>query len=413
MITIDEIKKLTKEIIDKPKVDFEISEEELYKASRIQVKAYHYNFDLGYQGIYELLEDEFCDKSTALIFYWLNQPLYYLKNPDSNHPIHEDGRKLKSYLEDRINKGNFKEILQFVPIDFIEGPMCMKEDLLKKEQYLNELPLEVFMPVGMNYKTTGTCNEINKYLNLSGIETLYCFDLVDSSDVKKIKADESLIHLNLCFNAYIRTKPKYGKISDLLHLKNLQSLRMDFYVRFEELGRLNELDKLEYLKINVENEDYSIFSSLNNIKVLEFTSNAATDLSIIEDMVQLEKLVITGCPNLTDITGIRKLTKLKTLKFELSKKLKSLDGIFTLNLRELIFREVQISSSSFKGLENMNIEKLQLDCKSLKHVDFIPKRTLKELNLYNFETNKELLQKIHSMDLGNCQIKERKWNNAL
>jgi len=411
-ITIEKIKEITNEILARPKVDTAISEEEFYKASRIQNHAYHYNFDDGYQGIYELLNDEFCDKSTALIFYWLNQPLYYINNPDSDHPIHDDGRKLKQYLEERIVNGDFKEVLQFVPINFIEGPMYMTEDLHKKEKYLNEIPMEIFRPVGMNFNTTATCNYINKYLDISGIKTLYCFDLIRTSDVNQIQASESLIHLNLCFNGYIRTKPKYAKISDLLHLKGLQSLRMDFYVRFKELEKLSELKHLNHLKINVEKENYSILSTLSNIKSLEFTSSAALNLAIIEDMVQLEKLVISGCANLTDIKGLKNLTRLKYLKIELTKKLKKLDGIFDLNLEQLIFKEVLISATSFRQLETMNIDILQLDCKNLKHADFLPK-TLKELNLYNFETNADLLEKIASCNLPNCTIINRNWNNAL
>lgn len=411
--TVSEIRRLTSEIMDRPKVDLTISEEELYKASKIQVKAYHYNFDLGYEGIYELLEDKFCDKSTALIFYWLNQPLYYLQNPDSENSIHDDGRKLKEYLENRITKGEFKEILQFVPIDFIDGPMCMMDDLNLKEKFLNEIPLDLFMPVGMNFSTTGTCNEINRYLNLSGIETLYCFDLVNTSDVSQIKAVNSLENLHLCFNGYIRKKPKYAKISDLLHLKNLKSLRFDFYVRFKELEKLSEFKNLTHLKINAEKEDYSILSSLSSLKSLEFTSSIATDLSIVDTMSQLERLVISGCVRLTDVKGLSKLTNLKFLKIEFTKKLKKLNGIFDLDLHTLIFTEVLISSSSFKGLNNMNIEILQLDGKNLKHVDFIPKKNLKELNLYNHEKNTDLLKKIGEMDLGDCKIIERNWNNVL
>lgn len=412
-ITVDEIRSLTSEIIDKPKVDLIISEEELYKASKIQTKAYHYNFDWGYQGIYELLEDEFCDKSTALIFYWLNQPLYFLQNPKSNDSIHDDGRKLKTYLENRLEKNEFKEVLQFVPIDFIDGPMYMTDELNTKENFLNEIPLDAFLPVGMNFNTTGTCNEINRYLNLTGINTLYCFDLLNTSDIKKIETNDSIQHLNLCFNGYIRTKPKYAKISDLMHLKNLISLRMDFYVRFKELEMLSEFKSLTHLKINVEKEDYSILSSLKNLKSLEFTSSVATDLSTIEDMVQLDKLVISICPNLTDLIGLKKLTNLKYFKIEHTKKLKKLNGIFDLSLKTLVFKEVLISSASFKGLENTSLEILQLDCKNLKNVDFIPKGTLKELSLYNHEKNADLLKRISGMDLGDCKIIERNWNNAL
>lgn len=411
--TIEKIKRLTADNLSKPKTDISFSEKEIYEACKIQVKAYHYNFDEGYKGIYELLESEFCDKSTALIFYWLNSPLFYLNNPDSNRTIHEDGAKLKKYIEDRITRKDYKEILQFVPIYFIEGPMHMQEDLLKKEPYLKEIPEELFLPAGMNYNTTGTCNKINKYLDLSGIKTLYWFDPVDCSDVKKIQGDETLTHLNILFNGYIRTKPKIGTISNLLHLKNLKTLRMDFYVRFRELGKLTELRHLEQLKINVEKEDYSMFSSLSNVKSLEFTSSVATDLTTIEDMIQLEELVITGCANLTDISGIKNLKNLKTLKIKLSKKLKKLDGIFETNINTLIFSEVLMPSNSFKGLEKMQLKILQLDCKNLKNIDFLPVNTLKELNLYRLQSNDELSKKIKTLHRSNFEIIERDWNNAL
>ena len=109
--SIEEIKKKTAEILSNPTIELIISKEELYRASEIQYKAYHYNFDLGYNGIYELLENKFCDKSTALIFYWLNSPLFYLNNPNSDNKIHEEGRKLKKYIEDKISKDYFNEIL--------------------------------------------------------------------------------------------------------------------------------------------------------------------------------------------------------------------------------------------------------------------------------------------------------------
>lgn len=412
-ITVEEINRKTIEILQKPSVCVEFSEELLYKASKIQFSAYHYNFDSGYQGIYELLEDEFCDKSAALIFYWLNQPLYYVNNPDSNHSMHDDGRKLKAYLEERILKGHFKEILQFVPLDFITGPMRMTDELHAKQKHLNEIPLDVFLPVGMGFDTTATCKEINKYLNLSRIKTLYCFDLVNTSDVKKIKAEKGLTHLNLCFNGYISTKPKYATISDLLHLENLESLRMDFYVRFKALEKLSEFKNLSHLKINVEKEDYSFLNALSNLKSLDFTSSTSVDLSKIADMIQLETLVISGCPNLIDVKGLGKLTRLKYLKIEFTKKLKKPEGVFNLNLQTLIFKGVVMSASAFKGLEKTNIEVLQIDCKALKQVDFLPKKSLKQLNLYNFENNIELLQKIEKMDLGECEIIKRDWKNAL
>ena len=413
MYTIEHIKRETKEILNNNNLDFNFSEEELYKASQIQLKAFHYNFDQGYQGIYELLEDKFCDKSTALIFYWLNEPLFYLNNLDANNPIHLDGKKLKSYIESRIANREFKEILQFIPINFIEGPMHMNNTLIGKEPYLKEIPTELFMPVGMNYTTTATCNEIHKHIDLSKIETLYFFDPNNYSDIKKITNCDSLVSLHLCFNGYIRTKPKPGNFSDLLHFKNLTTLRMDFDIHFKELEKIKELNKLKNLKINFGKDDFSVLNNLDNLKKLELTSSIAENINDIENLKNLEELILSICPKLTDIKKIEKLTNLKYLKVESCKKLKKLDGIFQLPINELIFKEVEITSSSFKGLENMQIKFLQLDCKSLKSIEFLPKKSLKELNLYRIESNQELKEKFKNHTDEGYKVIERDWNNAL
>ena len=188
---------------------------------------------------------------------------------------------------------------------------------------------------------------------------------------------------------------------------------MDYYVRFKGLDKLTELGKLKRLKINVEKENYDIFSSLKNIKSLEFTCSQATDLAIIENMSHLEKLTISHCSKLIDVTGLKKLIELKKLRIVGTKKLKKIDGLFELNLKELIFKDVLISASSLKGLKEMEIEILQVDSKNLKHLDFIPKQSLKELNIYSFNNSNELFEKANSIESKNYKVIQRNWNNAL
>lgn len=409
-ITIEEIKSLTNEILNRDKISVDFSKEELYKAARTQVRAYHYNFDEGYQGIYELLEDDFCDKSTALILYWLNSPLYYLNNPDSNHPIHEDGLKLKNYLEKRVLSNDFKEILQFVPIDFIEGPMQMSNDMVEKEPYLNEISIELFLPVGMNYDTTGTCEEFNRYLQLKDIKTFYFFDPVNCSDVKNIPSTESLINLNLCFNGYINTKPKVGSIKDLLHLKDIRRLKMDYYVRFSELNKLVEFKNLQELKINVEKEDYSSLLELKDLKRLALTAPKSSDLNTLKYKSNLESLEILWSPNLIDISSIENLKDLEYFKIEGCKKLRNISPIFSLKkLKTLILKEVQISAKSLKGLNTMSIETLHLDCRKLSNLDFLLTNgklpeSLKEIHLYRSNDNDKLPGKISELNQNEVKI---------
>ncbi len=409
-ITIEEIKNLTQEILNKSKLEIHLSEKELYRAARLQVNAYHYNFDEGYQGIYEILEDDFCDKSTALIFYWLNSPLYYLNNPDANHPIHEDGLKLKNYLEKRIQSGDFKEILQFVPIDFIEGPMDMSEDLIEKESFLNEIPIDLFLPVGMNYNTTATCNEVNQHMQLDGIETLYFFDPLSCSDVKNIPVTESLVNLNICFNGYISVKPKMGSMNDLLHLKGVQSLKMDLDIKFADLDKLIEFKNLQELKINVGKENYASFADLKNLKRLSFTDQLTTELKVVRDMSGLEKLEILWSPRLIDISGIENLKDLASLKIEGCKKLKDISQVFKLRkLKTLILKEVELTAKSLQGINNMSIETLHLDCRKLSHLDFLLiegklMESLQELHLCRSTDNEKLPEKILELSKGKAKI---------
>lgn len=409
-ITIEEIRNFTHEILNKTKIDIDFSEEELYKASRIQVKAYHYNFDEGYQGIYELLENNFCDKSTAIIFYWLNSPLFFLNNPNANHRIHEDGLKLKNYLEKRIQSNDFKEILQFVPVDFIEGPMYMSEDLIEKESYLHEIPIDFFLPVGMNYSTTGTCNEVNKYLQFQGIETLYFFDPVNCSDVKKFPATESLVNLNICFNGYIKVKPKIGSIVDILHLKDIRSLKMDFDIKFADLDKLTEFKKLQELKINVGKENYSSLVHLKNLKRLSFTDELSTELKVISDISGIEKLEILWSPRLVEISGIENLKQLVSLKIEGCKKLRNISYVFELReLKTLILKEVELTAKSLQGINKMSLITLHLDCRKLAHLDFLLidgklMESLQEIHLYRSTDNEKLPKKILELSQGNAKI---------
>ncbi len=377
----------------------------LFNASELQYKAYHYNFDDGYDGIYEILEDENCDKSTALIFYWKNSPLFFVNNPDSTHAIHSDGKKLKEYIEKRYVNNEFKEVLQFAPLDFIKGPMYMYEELCEKEAFLHEIPDEMFLPVGMSFKTSATHSELNDHLQLNKLTTLYYFDPIKCESFKDIDG-ESLQHLFL-MNKYYRD-PEPGEWKDLVHLSNLKTLWADGHVKLKGLQDLEKFTELVDLRLNVLNEDYSILSKIKGLKRLSFSGS--NDLKIINTLTQLQGLELRWLPHLENIEGIDNLKDLEYLKIEGCKKLKNIQSLFNLKkLKFLILKEIALNAKNLEGLNQLNIETLQLDCRKLKHLNFLYVKidelmpSLKEIHLFRYDDNPELPEKINKLE-EKCKI---------
>jgi hypothetical protein len=136
-----------------------------------------------------------------------------------------------------MKRNDCKEFLQFVPIDFIKGPMRMYNELCSKEKFLNEIPESMFLPVGMNYNTTATAVVMNRYL--SHITTLYFHQPEGVSSLKAIPTGLERLIVETTYS-----NPKPGKWSDLLHLTGLRVLRLGYHIKLKNYLNLKTLENL-------------------------------------------------------------------------------------------------------------------------------------------------------------------------
>ncbi|NJL14093.1 MAG: DUF4274 domain-containing protein [Microscillaceae bacterium] len=69
--------------------------EELFK------KVNQYNWDEGFDWLYEVLQLDYCDKGTALMIYWLSRPEYFCQyaNETEVKPWNEDNYKFVRFVE--------------------------------------------------------------------------------------------------------------------------------------------------------------------------------------------------------------------------------------------------------------------------------------------------------------------------
>ncbi len=113
-------------------------------------------------------------------------------------------------------------------------------------------------------------------------------------------------------------KPKSKNLIDIKNLKELSvlSLTQSNIVTLEGIGGLNNLKELQlnYLRSL---KDISAFKDINApLHDLEFDKcKSIEDFSPIQNLSQLEKLKIFDCGDVTSISFVKKLTKLKMLSF--------------------------------------------------------------------------------------------------
>jgi len=135
-------------------------------------------------------------------------------------------------------------------------------------------------------------------------------------------------------------------------------------------------------------------------------------------LTNLEKLTLLSCPKLNDLSGIEKLSNLKELKIRLAKKLRDIESIGELNLKTLIFSEVEISSNKMEAIKDMPIETLQLDCKKITNFNFISSdgklsSKLRDIYLYRLDSSPALKVKMNEYDLSKYKVVEVDMNNSL
>lgn len=364
--------KLREEILLRPVRENPHSRHTIHEAAKLQKHGVHYNFDDGYEGIYKILNDEYCDRSLALMFYWMNSPLFFLNNPEVDEKsIHRDGKQLKGFLEERIAGEYYPEILQFDPLEFIDKRMLDTDELVAKEAWLDEIPLGCFLPTGMEYSTTAIGGKLYPEFRQDRVERLY-FIQPDSLFNKTLGqlSGENLRHLHIPGPLYY--DPPAIDIGNLLHLNLLETLELDSRLKIKNLERLTEFPELKNLSLYFKSGDVGFLKEFPQLRSLETGSPDIANLDVIPELEKLEKLTLISCTALQSLEGLEKLENLRALSLISCQKLKNIDSVYKLpNLRKLEIRDLTLSQRSMKGIAGTQIEELRLSFRHLKSLDFL------------------------------------------
>ena len=80
-----------------------------------------------------------------------------------------------------------------------------------------------------------------------------------------------------------------------------------------DISQLKSLPKLEEVLLDGINTitDYSVLSSLPNLKLLSIAETNLEDLSALPDMPKLETLYLWGCANVKDLSPLARYENLK------------------------------------------------------------------------------------------------------
>ena len=406
------------EIKDESAVKTESSEHELLYASKLRHEARHYNFDNGYDQLYSILANPYCDKSTALQLYWMNRPLYFLDNPEANDIIHVEGLKFKQFLEEKLKANVFPIVLKFNPIDFAVRVMGSLEEFKSKENHLKQIPIECYRTLNKDSDIYTLFKTVPKDTSLLGVRRLYLFEFEEFEKLKSLDGIENVQEVIISTNPYNKKKPKARKFDELVIFKNIQKLDLSYYSKFTNIKVLKEFNNLESLKVNIESSEIEDLVTLDRLKSLTFINSTAESISDLAKMINLENLELMSCAKLINLEGIQELKKLSELNISLSKKLRDLSPIKNMNIKRLIMKEVEISSKKLEVLKDMPLETIQLDCKKITNLNFLARggkiaNTLRNIYLYRIDSSPVLKNSISQYNLSTYNVSEVEMNNSL
>ncbi|WP_196889030.1 DUF4274 domain-containing protein [Aureivirga sp. CE67] len=133
----------------------------LSKTEELFLKAYHYNWDDGIKNLDRIISNKACDKSTALLIYWLGCPEYYNKYqviqevPEYELPVYI----LLKKIEKLILEEKFNEIIQFIPEKSERLPLEIPKEL-------GNIPIEMTRPSNGKIRSQDLIDGNNKILKL-------------------------------------------------------------------------------------------------------------------------------------------------------------------------------------------------------------------------------------------------------
>ncbi|WDF46533.1 leucine-rich repeat domain-containing protein [Chryseobacterium sp. KACC 21268] len=134
-------------------------------------------------------------------------------------------------------------------------------------------------------------------------------------------------------------------------------------------------------------EQVESLNNLTNIKRLRISFLRITDIEFISNLTNLEELVLEYVSGFSDLSPLRKLTKLKSLHFENLRKVSNFDGLKGIN--NLKYLKIDgtldwnqpIENFSFlEGLPNLEVLALGFIMNKSDYPAFLP-----ALNLYNLK----------------------------
>jgi hypothetical protein len=332
--------------------------------------ASHYNWDLGYERLYQIVQHPCCDLSTLIMLYWLNQPIYHLTNSNTENGIHSDSFKFKVYLEKMVKKRTYMKVVEFDLYNFLINTLNIEDELKVNSDKLKLIPNIFFKSAqkDVNYFATYK-SQSNKEINISSKKRIYLFGVNPSKIVSQ------LINCSNVNSLFINVSGKELNQDEILEFnkfKNLESLTFQFW------GDISKID-------------FSVFKNLKELKKVRLiTSN--NHIEIFRCFPNVESLTLS-CNRITSIKGIEVLKKIKILKLDNIKNLKKIDSLSKMeNLESVFFKGVSLSNRAYSSILDLKLSSILIDTANLKNLAFLKKdsfltKSLKKIYLIKNEIN--------------------------
>ncbi|CAI0460441.1 unnamed protein product, partial [Linum tenue] len=310
---------------------------------------------------------------------------------------------------------NLKELtLNLCPI---RGPMLQKD-----QEATTTTSLASALPTSLTSLHVVDCWELNELPSLANLCNLTRLELrgvrvaeirglgelraletmaIRSMNLNSLNGLENL-HLLTTLSLWYATLERLPSLANLSKLKDLEVCYCPNVVEIPGMGGLGEcLSRLTIKKCpSLANLDglLQLLGALEELTLYEQSSGGKPSLDL-PCLVNLKRLYIRSCPELTEVTGLGRLVSLEWLTVESCTSIRQLFDLSELkNLKKLP------NLSSLKNLETLEL----VGCTELTEVEGVEGlESLMELNLFNCRSITELgnlsaLKKLRMFDIVGC-----------
>jgi len=183
--------------------------------------------------------------------------------------------------------------------------------------------------------------------NLKGVENLVNLEKFEFSGNHKIGSLSDLKNLPKLRILLPNTSNNIKDISGMKNLPNLKEFDCSS-CNIADISMLSKFPLLERLEIGTTDKSLNAIEELNRIKVLKIASNTLTDVSAIDNLVNLEELDISDV-KVKQLKLDRLMPKLKKISLNKVPLIQFIDFSKTPNLEELLIIRSGISDLNFPG----------------------------------------------------------------